>query len=152
MSCRIQVCTYNLSFWKADSDIFASGPNCLVSKMSYTEKYMSYFVSPLAISAALILPSLYVMTYGLLFHGKIHAHPKFEDTITLFLQSLLFFSLAIYPTISSISLAVFDCDNQLGLLKADYSQRCLGNGWNGELTWWVPSIQPEHISVDCWKD
>ncbi len=120
------------------SDISASGPNCLVSKMSYTEKYMSYFVAPLAISAALILPTLYVIAYGLFFQGRIHAHPKFEDTITLFLQSLLFFSLAIYPTISSIALDVFNCDNQLGLLKVDYSQTCLGNGSNGELTWWVP--------------
>ena len=120
---------------KADPIITVTGPNCLVSKMSYTERYMSYFVSPLAISAALIFPSLYTMAYGLLCHCKLDAHPKFEDTITLFLQSLLFFSLAIYPTISSIALGVFNCDNQLGLLKTDYSQPCLGNGSDDELTW-----------------
>jgi hypothetical protein len=54
--------------------------------MSYTRKYLVYFVAPLVITGALVLPTLYTAAAGLVRSGRWDGHPRYGPTATLFLQ------------------------------------------------------------------
>ena len=96
------------------------GLSCLWHGISFQSSLLAYTIGPLAVLGAMLLPV--GMSLCLSQHKR--DPERFRMTLDSFWGNAMFLFFVLYPAISVAVINTFDCDIQLGLLKADYTELC----------------------------
>ena len=96
------------------------GLSCLWHGISFQSSLLAYTIGPLAVLGAMLLPVVVSLCLG----QHKHDPQRFRMTLDSFWGNAMFLFFVLYPAISVAVMNTFDCDVQLGLLKADYTELC----------------------------